>query len=454
MKSINPTTNALINEYEPHSNDAVRHIIDQADQAFLSWRKKPVTQRSEILICLAQALRDNSESYSQLITREMGKPIKQAQAEIEKCAWLAEYYAHSGPELLSNQHIKTEVDKSYISFQPMGVILAIMPWNFPFWQVIRFAVPTLLAGNTVILKHASNVSGCSLALQELFAKAGFDPYVFNSVLIDSSQVEAVIKSDVIKAVTLTGSTQAGRSVAKIAGECLKKTVLELGGSDAYIVLNDANLEKTVKLCAQSRLLNNGQSCIAAKRFIVIASIHDCFVQLMQQEFEQQLLGDPADPHTNLGPMARVDLRDELHEQVRNCIQQGAKCIAGGEVPDQVGAFYPATLLTNIKPGMPGYDDELFGPVASVIKAKDIDDAIRIANDTQFGLGAAIFTNNLVLAERLAEQEIQAGSVFVNDFVKSDPRLPFGGIKSSGYGREMGSFGIHEFVNIKTISISK
>jgi succinate-semialdehyde dehydrogenase/glutarate-semialdehyde dehydrogenase len=400
----------------------------------------------------AKILRENVDEYAMLMAQEMGKPVKDGRAEANKCAWVCDYYAENAVFFLKTEPAQTDAARSFISFQPLGVVLAVMPWNFPFWQVFRFAAPALMAGNACILKHASNVPGCALAIEDIFVKAGFPENIFRTLLIGSTRVDAVIENPLVTAVTLTGSTPAGKAVAAKAGEMLKKTVLELGGSDAYIILEDAHLEDAAYTCAYSRLMNSGQSCIAAKRFIVVERIRDKFEDLFVQNMKAAKMGDPLDETVAVGPQARHDLRDELHRQVRESIENGARCLMGGEIPAGKGAFYPPTVLTDVKKGMPAYDEELFGPVAAVIPVKDEEEAIRTANDSRFGLGAAIFTRDLEKGLRLAEKEIQAGSCFVNTFVRSDPRLPFGGIKESGYGRELSHYGIKEFVNIKTVFV--
>jgi succinate-semialdehyde dehydrogenase/glutarate-semialdehyde dehydrogenase len=382
----------------------------------------------------------------------MGKPLADARGEVEKCAWVCDYYAENAESFLAPELVETDASKSFVAYQPLGVVLAVMPWNFPFWQVFRFAAPALMAGNAGVLKHASNVPASALAIEEVFLKAGFPKNLFRTLLIGSKQVAAVIENPLVKAVTLTGSTPAGKAVASKAGEMLKKTVLELGGSDPYIILEDANLEEAVGTCVASRLINAGQSCIAAKRFIVVASLVTAFEELFVQKMNAQRIGDPLDPATTVGPQARHDLREELHGQVQKSIAHGARLLLGGSIPDDPGAYYPPTVLTDVKKGMPAYDEELFGPVAAIIPVKDEIEAIRVANDTIFGLGAAIFTEDIEKGEQIATLDLEAGSCFVNTNVRSDPRLPFGGINESGYGRELSYFGIREFVNIKTIFV--
>jgi succinate-semialdehyde dehydrogenase/glutarate-semialdehyde dehydrogenase len=382
----------------------------------------------------------------------MGKPIRDGRAEAEKCAWVCEYYAEQAEAFLQPEIIPTDASKSFVTFQPSGVVLAVMPWNFPFWQVFRFAAPALMAGNTGVLKHASNVPGCALAIEEVFRQAGFPDHAFRTLLIGSQHVEAVIAHPLVTAVTLTGSTPAGKAVARKAGEMIKKTVLELGGSDAYVVLEDADLDATVTACVASRLVNAGQSCIAAKRFVVVESIRTRFEEAFVTQMRTAKVGDPLDEQTQVGPLARHDLRDALHHQVQASLAKGATCLLGGVLPESKGAFYPPTVLTQVTKGMPAYDDELFGPVAAIIAVPDEPAAIRVANDSVFGLGAAVFTKDIAKGERIAAYELDAGCCFVNAFVKSDPRLPFGGIKESGYGRELSSYGIKEFVNIKTVYV--
>ncbi|MEN8115675.1 MAG: NAD-dependent succinate-semialdehyde dehydrogenase [Bacteroidota bacterium] len=452
IHSINPLTNEIVNSYEPHSDKGVEKIINSVDKTWCHWRSTSFMYRSQLMQNLSGLLKSKKEELALLMAQEMGKVKKEGLAEIEKCAWVCDYYAANAESFLENEHISTEAYRSYVSYRPLGTVLAVMPWNFPFWQVFRFAVPTLMAGNTAVLKHASNVPGCSIAIEDLFREAGFPENVFRSLLIGSSQVKNVIKHQAIKAVSLTGSTPAGKSVASIAGGELKKCVLELGGSDPYLIRKDADLESAAKTCADGRLLNAGQSCIAAKRFVVADEVYPQFLEHFTHEMNKAHFGDPFDPESTMGPMARTDLRDELHKQVTDSIEKGAEVILGGEIPHRKGAFYPPTILENIKPGMPAYDEELFGPVASVIRVKDDKEAIHVANDTEFGLGAAVFTSNIVKGENIAEMHLDAGCCFVNDFVKSDPRLPFGGIKTSGYGRELSLHGIREFVNAKTVVV--
>ncbi|MDB5025971.1 MAG: NAD-dependent succinate-semialdehyde dehydrogenase [Mucilaginibacter sp.] len=452
--SINPANGKPLKKYPAHSLKHIEQKIAQTHKAWLGWKNTGHDERSRLLTNMAGILQTRKNELAILMAHEMGKPITQGVAEIEKCAAVCQYYAANAAAFLSDQLIETEASKSFVSFQPIGVVLAIMPWNFPFWQVFRFLAPALAAGNCGVLKHASNVPACAIAIEEVVRQAGFPENVFQTLLINSAMVEKIIENSLIQAVTITGSTHAGKQVAQKAGSLIKKTVLELGGSDAYIILEDADLEKAAEICVNSRLINSGQSCIAAKRFIVVKSVQKVFTGFFLKKMTVKKMGNPLDTATDIGPQARVDLRNELHDQVKRSIKKGAKCILGGEIPKGKNAYYPATILTKVKPGMPAYEEELFGPVAAIITAKDEADAIRIANDSSFGLGAAVFTRDKDKGEKIAANQLQSGSCFVNAMVKSDPRLPFGGIKQSGYGRELGLFGIHEFVNIKTVFVGE
>jgi len=452
LKSVNPVTGEVLATYESYSDKGVEKIINSVDKTWHHWKNTSFLYRNQLMQNLSSLLKTKRDKFALLMAQEMGKVKGEGIAEIEKCAWVCDYYAANAESFLENETISTEAFKSYVSYQPLGTVLAIMPWNFPFWQVFRFAAPTIMAGNTAVLKHASNVPGCALAIEELFREAGFPENVFRTLLIDSSQVEAVIKHHAVKAVSLTGSTKAGKSVAAIAGSVLKKCVLELGGSDPYLILEDADLEKAAQMCAAGRLLNAGQSCIGAKRFIVVENVYAEFLEHFTHEMNAAHFGDPWEDETTMGPMARTDLRDELHQQVTDSIKKGAEVVLGGEIPNRKGAHYPPTVLENIKPGMPAYNEELFGPVGSVIKVKDEAEAIKVANDSEYGLGAAVFSSDVEKAEIIAELRLEAGCCFVNDFVKSDPRLPFGGIKESGFGRELSVQGIKEFMNTKTVVI--
>jgi len=449
LQTLNPANGQLVKSFEEMSDNEVLEIIEGAHAAFLEWRKRSFAERSELMFNAAKVLRDNSKKYGEIMTLEMGKPIKQSYAEVEKCAWVCEYYAENAEKILKEEFIDTDASESFVRFDPLGVVLAVMPWNFPFWQVFRFAAPGLMAGNVGLLKHASNVPMSALAIEEVFRKAGFPENVFRTLLIGSKPVKKVIEHPFVKAATLTGSEAAGQNVASACGNQLKKTVMELGGSDPFIILSDADIDEAVSVGATARLINNGQSCIAAKRFIMVEDIADEYEKKFVERMKQIKVGDPMKEETELGPMAREDLLEELHWQVEKSVESGAVVLTGGKRLEGEGAFYPPTVLSNVKEGMPAYSQELFGPVAIMIRAKDEIDAVRIANDTDFGLGASLWTKDVEKGKRLAK-EIDSGSVFINGLVKSDPRLPFGGIKISGYGRELSHYGIKEFVNIKTV----
>ncbi|WP_207420866.1 NAD-dependent succinate-semialdehyde dehydrogenase [Desertivirga brevis] len=452
IESINPANGELIKTYTPDSDEQVNSKIQQTQETWLKWKETSFAERSGLMKNMAAVLRAKKSELGHLMALEMGKPQKAGEGEIEKCAVCCEYYAENAEKILQPELIETEAQKSYATFKPIGIVLAIMPWNFPFWQVFRFVAPALMAGNAGVLKHSSNVGGCALAIEEIIRESGFPKNLFQTLLIGSGAVERVIENPLVKAVTLTGSTGAGIKVATKAGSLLKKTVLELGGSDPYLILKDADLELAARVCTESRLINSGQSCIAAKRFIVVKEVAEEFTQLFKEKMAAKVMGDPLDPQVEVGPQARVDLRDELHQQVEKSIAKGAKCILGGTIPSGNNAFYPPTILTEVKKGMPAYEEELFGPVAAVITAEDEQDAINIANDSVFGLGSAVFSRDIKRAEDIAANHLNAGNSFVNDNVKSDPRLPFGGVNQSGYGRELSSYGIKEFVNIKTVYI--
>ena len=449
--SINPATGETLQIFEEMSAEAASSAIEYSHQAFQSWKNLSFAERAVHMLKMSDLLLAKKTGLAQLMAREMGKPLAQGVAEAEKCASVCRYYAEQAEFFLTEDLIRTEATKSYVTFEPLGPVLAVMPWNFPLWQVFRFAAPTLMAGNTALLKHASNVSGCALEIEKLFVEAGFPKNVFSTLLISSSHVDSVVKHPLVKAVTLTGSTEAGRDVARSAGENLKKIVLELGGSDAYIVLADADIDAAVELCVKSRLINSGQSCIAAKRFVVVKEVIKPFTEKFVKLMQSKKMGSPLSDDTAVGPLARHDLQEQLHQQVLTSVKNGAVLALGGQIPVDNGAYYVPTVLTNVKPGMPAYDDELFGPVAAIIEASDEADAIRLANDSVFGLGSAIFSRDTARAEKLALQ-LESGCCFINAIVASDPRLPFGGIKTSGYGRELGSYGIKEFVNIKTIYV--
>ncbi len=451
-QSINPANESNFEEFPNWTMLEIEPVINDTQEAFENWRLLSFSQRSVFFVQMAVLLRERKEQYAELMANEMGKPISQGMMEIEKCAWVCDHYAQKTAQYLADKSIKTESSESFVSFQPMGILFMIMPWNFPFWQVIRGAASSIMAGNTVLLKHASNVFGCALAIEQLFIDAGFPKNIFRSLLTGSATSKDIIAHPYVMAVTLTGSERAGQYVAMEAGRNLKKSVLELGGSDPYIILEDADIDLAVSSCGLSRMLNGGQVCIAAKRFIVVESIREEFEEKILQMMNTYKMGNPLDTDTNFGPMAKVKLRDELHQQVLKSIEQGAVLKMGGEIPDKPGAWYPATVLSHVTKDMTAFRDELFGPVSSIIPAKDEAVAITLANDSEYGLGAAIFTRDIEKGRYLARNVINAGTCVVNDFVKSDPRLPFGGIKKSGYGREIGEYGIKEFVNIKTIVI--
>jgi succinate-semialdehyde dehydrogenase/glutarate-semialdehyde dehydrogenase len=397
-------------------------------------------------------LRARAAEFAELMTQEMGKLTADGLAEIEKCAFNCDYFAEHAAEFLARRPADLGGPKAFVTYNPLGVVLAVMPWNFPFWQVFRFAAPTLMAGDAAVLKHASNVPGCALAIEAVFREAGFPEDLFRTVMIPGREVRALIEDANVAAVTLTGSVAAGRSVAEAAGGALKKAVLELGGSDAYVVLEDADIDQAATVCAAARMVNGGQSCIAGKRFVVVAPVREAFERALVEKLSAYALGDPRAPATKLGPMSSVHARDEIHDQVQKSVAAGARLLLGGALPDRPGAWYPATVLADVRPGQPAHDEEIFGPVAAVIEAADEADAIRIANASEFGLGSGVLTRDLARGERIAAEALEAGMSFVNANVRSDPRLPFGGVKHSGYGRECSDFGIHEFVNIKSVVV--
>ena len=452
FQSVNPATGEVLEMFEETAPDALTGILERADVASRDWRRRPVTERAERLRAAGRVLRERKEAYARTMALEMGKPLAQGTGEAEKCAWVCDYYAEQGPALLADEPRPSDASRSYIRFEALGPVLAIMPWNFPFWQVFRFAAPALVAGNAGILKHAPNVPRCAVEIEEVFRDAGFPDGLFRAVFLSNEGAGSAIADGRVRAVTLTGSDRAGSQVAEQAGRHLKKTVLELGGSDPFIVLDDADLERAARTAAEARLINSGQSCIAAKRFIVVERVADQFLERFTTEMRARKVGDPLDATTHVGPQARLDLRENLHRQVQESVQRGAQAILGGQLPRGRGAFYPPTVLVAVEPGMPAFDQETFGPVAAVIRAKDEADAIRIANASSYGLGAAVWTRDAQRGERVA-REIEAGSVFVNGLVKSDPRLPFGGVKRSGYGRELSVEGLREFVNVKTVWVA-
>lgn len=448
--NVNPSTGETFKAYPPYSPEVVLKIIEQTQLAQTIWQQEPLAHRAKMMTEVGRLLLKKKEELARICTLEMGKPLKESVAEIEKCASACSFFAENAQSFLCDEVIKTEAQLSYVTYRPLGIVLAIMPWNYPYWQVIRFAIPALCAGNAALLKHASNVPGCSLALEEIFKEAGLPANLFRSLIIPAQNVASIIEHKSIKAVTLTGSTSAGKKVASTAGAVLKKVVLELGGSDAYIILEDADLDLAAGLLVRGRLLNAGQSCISPKRLIVLKEVYEPFKEKVLLEIQKVTFGDPFDSEVQMGPMARRDLRDELHRQVKKSVDQGAVCLHGGKIPEGVGAFYPPTLLVEVLPGMPAFDEELFGPVVCLIAARDEAHAIELANKTEYGLGGGIFSKNMNRAKKIAENDIESGGVFINDFLKSDPRLPFGGIKESGHGRELSYLGIREFVNAKTI----
>ena len=453
VRSVDPSTGKVLRESPLAELSTARSKLARAHEVQRTWRALPFGQRAELLQTAAKLFRARREELALLMAEEMGKPVREGRGEIDKCALVAEFYASRGPEALADRIVQTDAHKSYVAYRPLGIVLAIMPWNFPFWQVMRFAAPALMAGNGALLKHAPNVRGAAEAIEALLVDAGFPEGLFSNVFLSDADTGALIDEPGLAAVTLTGSTEAGRSVAARAGAQIKKTVLELGGSDPYLVLEDADLEAALDACATSRLINGGQSCISAKRFIVMDPLHDAFVAGLVQRLAAVRQGDPRMEETDLGPLAREDLRDNLHRQVVESVERGASVALGGELPEGPGFFYPPTVLTGVESGMPAHDEELFGPVAAVLRVTDEAQAIRVANDTSFGLAAAVFTNDAARGERIARDELQAGACFVNTFARSDPRLPFGGIRNSGYGRELSIEGIREFVNVKTIYVA-
>jgi succinate-semialdehyde dehydrogenase / glutarate-semialdehyde dehydrogenase len=453
IESINPATGEKFETYAEMPRAEVDDIVGKAHQAFLAWRQTSFDERAQYPVGAAQILRNKAEIWARLMAHEMGKPLRDGIAEAQKCAACCEFFAGNAARMLAREPVKTEGRTSFVTFNPLGVVLAVMPWNFPFWQLFRFAAPALMAGNAAVLKHASNVPGCALAIEQILRDAGLPENLLRTLLIGNAQVEAVIAHPLVRAVTLTGSGPAGRAVARKAGEMLKKTVLELGGSDAYLVMEDADLELAASVCTKGRLVNCGQSCIAAKRFIVVEPVRREFEQRFVQKMQAARQGDPMEMATEIGPLARHDLRETLHRQVERSIEGGARCLLGGEIPAGPGAYYPPTVLTDVGKGMPAWDEELFGPVAAIIPVRDEAQAIATANDSLFGLGGAVITRDVARGERIAAESLEAGCVFVNDSVRSDPRLPFGGVKESGYGRELSAYGIREFVNIKTVFVA-
>lgn len=451
FQSLNPATEEVIATYAEHDATEVERRLQCAQDCFVTWRETSSAERARLMKTLGQRFRDQKRELGELITKEMGRPIVAAVAEAEKCAWACDYYADHAETFLTPELIDAGLQESYVRFDPIGVVLAVMPWNFPLWQVMRFAAPALMAGNVGVLKHASSVQGCAFALEKLFLEAGFPEGAFQNLAIRASEVERVMRDDRVKGAALTGSEKAGASVASIAGEEIKRTVLELGGSDPFLVLADADLDRCVATAVTARLQNAGQSCIAAKRFIVEAAISEAFLQKLSEKYAAVVMGDPMDEKTIMGPMASARGREELASQVDRSVAMGARVVTGGVMATGPGYFYPPTILTNVKPGMPAYEEELFGPVASLIVVQDVEEAIRVANQSRFGLGSVVWTQDLMRAKEVARR-LEAGFVAINGMVKSDPRLPFGGTKKSGYGRELSQYGIREFVNLKTVTV--
>jgi succinate-semialdehyde dehydrogenase/glutarate-semialdehyde dehydrogenase len=453
LESINPHDGKTIATYDEMTPRQVSDAIEKAHTAFLSWRQTSFAQRAPLMRGAARVLRAKAQALARLMAQEMGKPIRGGIAEVEKCAGCCDYFAENAERFLAREPIKTEASESFVTFNPLGVVLAVMPWNFPFWQVFRFAAPGLMAGNAGVLKHASNVPGCALAIEGIFREAGFPENLFRTLLIPSRAVGPVIEHPLVKAVTLTGSSAAGRDVASKAGAVLKKTVLELGGSDPYLVLEDADLQRAADVSVRGRLINSGQSCIAAKRFIVVEKLRGEYERLFVERMRAVKMGDPLDEANDVGPQARRDLRDALHRQVQDSLAKGARLLLGGTIPEGPGSYYPPTVLTDVRKGMPAFDEELFGPVAAIISVKDEEAAIAAANDSIYGLGGCVMTRDVRRGTAIAADRIESGCVFVNEQVRSDSRLPFGGVKQSGYGRELSHYGIKEFVNIKTVYVA-
>ena len=454
IQTINPATEELLNSYDCLNDDVINKKIEQGHKAYLDWKRSEFSERKKLMLKLAQLLRSMQDELAHLMSIEMGKPVKIGKAEIEKCAWLCEHYAEQAESYLAPKTIKTEMKLAKVCYRPLGIVFGIMPWNFPFWQVFRFAAPTIMAGNAVLLKHAPITSGTGNKIEQLFCEAGFLPSLFQHLIVDNEGASRIIEHDWVSAVTLTGSERAGSVVASHAGKYLKKSVLELGGCDPYLVLEDADLDLAAECIVASRLNNSGQVCIAAKRVIVMKAVEKTLILKILEHIATYKMGNPLDSNFNLGPLARSDLRETLHAQVEKSVKQGAKLLLGGIIPQGKGFYYPPSLLTQVKPGMAAFDEELFGPVIAISSVNDEDEAISYANKGKYGLGAAVFTRDLTRGEHIATDEIEAGACFVNAFVASDPRLPFGGIKHSGYGRELSQEGILEFVNTKTIAISE
>ncbi len=449
IESRSPTTGELLESFETASDADVERALAGAERAFQGWRQTSFAERAAPMRAAARLLRERKTRYATTMAREMGKPVAQGEAETEKCATCCDWYAEHAERILAEEPRQTEARRSGVRYDPLGPVLAVMPWNFPLWQVFRFAAPALMAGNTGLLKHASNVTRSALDIEEVLRDAGFPDGAFRTLVLESKRVARLIEDPRVRAVTLTGSEGAGSQVGAAAGRALKKSVLELGGSDPFVVLEDADVERAAQVAADARLINSGQSCIAAKRFIVVEPVFDRFLARFTEEMGARRMGDPEARETQIGPQARPELRDELHRQVERSVERGAKLLLGGRVPEGPGAFYPATVLTGVEHGMAAFDEETFGPVAAVVRARDEADAVALANRSSFGLGASLWTRDVQRAERIVPQ-LEVGCVFVNALVKSDPRLPFGGVKRSGYGRELAEHGIREFTNTKSV----
>ena len=453
FKTINPANGEAIQTYSRLGDDEVNDRIEACHKAFLDWRRKSHEERADVISAIGQGLRDRSDELAQLMTREMGKLLSQSKQEIELCAGICDYTAKTGPQNLAPEEREIQSgQRGRVAHVPIGVIYGIQPWNFPCYQVVRYSIANLMAGNGVLLKHASNVTGSGLMIEEIYRDAGLPEGLFATLVISHDQSDNVIKHDLVRGVTLTGSPKAGRHVGAKAGAELKKTVLELGSNDAYLVLADADIDKAVQVCVMGRIYNNGETCVAAKRFIVVDEVYDQFRDAYVEKMKALKAGDPTDDNSDIGPLARKDLRDDLHEQVEKSVAKGAKVLCGGNLPDGKGGFYPATVLDDVKPGQPAYDDELFGPVSSLIRASDDEDAMRLANDSRFGLGGGIISKDVDRAVKLAERDFDTGMIFINGFGLATPNMPFGGVKDSGYGREHGGFGMKEFTNTKAILV--
>ncbi|WP_029033512.1 NAD-dependent succinate-semialdehyde dehydrogenase [Salinimicrobium terrae] len=450
FQSINPYNGEQVGSYTEHTSEQLERILNKSGEAFKTWSREPLDYRTELIQKAGQVLRDNVEEYARMITIEMGKPISESRAEVNKCAWVCDYYAENAESFLKQEEIVTDAKQSFVRNDPMGAVFAIMPWNFPFWQVFRFATPTLTAGNTGLLKHAPNVFGCATMIEEVFTKAGFPEGVFQNLIVHHDQTEKIIAHESVKAVTLTGSEMAGSAVATLAGKYIKKSLLELGGNNAFIVWEDADIDQAVKTAVSARMLNCGQSCIAAKRFILLEGIYDEFVSKFTEAVGNLKSGDTMDLATQVGPLARKDLADQLNRQIKESVEQGATILLGGKQND---CYHEPTILGDVKPGMTAFDEETFGPLAAVIKANNIEEAFELAENSKYGLGTTVFTENTKKAVEMAYM-VSDGAYFVNELVKSDPRLPFGGTKRSGYGRELAKEGMMEFVNKKTVYVKR